>query len=349
MAVTISLQNITSDSGYFSINIRVKNTASTTLSGVRLRPIFISLPDGSVVQDPAFGTPSNAAYDPLVENSWTLPSIAAGATYVQTSLLPVISSLYQSTSQHVCQFYVVQEGVAILSNLLNVPLTPLSEVAFSDPLVASVHNNIDNLDYSALVSTTSYATFYSSTLDSSNIPSTGTVKLVSTSTSDTQLYRIVGLDGSGNAISERGLLTGQTTVMSRNIYSYIFDFYIGSPAIGTVTLSQASTTYATIPPNSSRTRGFRFADTRPHLIHKMEVSSDTGIATYVKLTTQGFGSNVTTESPIYENVFLGGANITYFYPPLYVAPNSIVRGYTKLDGGSVTVYGVLSTGSISGF
>lgn len=345
MTATITLQNINSYSGYFNVNIKINNTGNSSLVGVRLRPVYIIMPDASVVVDPQFGNPPSPSYDPLVLASWTLPTIPANSTYVQTSLLPVLSSLYQGPYAHTCQFLVVQEGVAILSNTLNVVITPITDDYFCDTTISSFHNNTEVLNYQATgVSNTTYVDAYTSTLDSVNLGASATVQMASTNSSDTQMYRIVGLDMNSNVLVERGLLTGTTIVNSRSKFSHLYDFYLSSPAIGTVTVNQSSLTYVVVPTTFNRPSGFRFADSRPRLMHFIETGDSPAI--YIKVTAQGFGSGL-PEIPLFEKYFSGPV---YLYPPIYVPPNSVVRGYMKTDGVQpANIYGVLSTAPVYGF
>jgi hypothetical protein len=344
MPATISLANNVSHSGYFNISITINNTSGSSLTGATLKPVSITLPNGVSVAPP-FGNTASPSFDPLVLNSWTLPTIASNTSFTQTSLLPVNSAFYQTNQPHICQFQVIDSGASI-SNTLLVTITPLSDLEFSDPSVAALHNNSEVLSYSATISNTTFAPAFSSTLDSTNLTSSGNLQISSTSTLDTQTYLIIGLNASGSVITERGLLTGTSEVTSVNSFSLIYDFFVKVPASGTITVSQSSTTYVTVPPNFQRSTGFRFADTRPRLIYG--VSLGTGATCFLELTYQGFAAG-SVETPLWQNTFGDAVTPVYFWPPIYVPHNSIVRGSTMVSSGSASILASLSTAPISGF
>lgn len=345
MSATISLQSVTAVSGYFNVNIEVVNTGSSPLIGLRLRPVYLTLPNMSVIANPQFASPSSPSYDPLVVASMTLPTIAPATSYVQKCLLPVNCAIYQGDSPHIFQYLVVEEGVAVISNVLPVTISPIDN--FADAITSSLHNNTETLSYRAIVSNTAYAYAYTSMLDSVNITTPGVLQIVSTSTADTQMYRLLGLDNNGNVLVERGLLTGTTVLNSRSSFSYLYDFYLSAAAKGNVTVSQGANTYATVLSTFTREAGFRFAHSCPSFINSI-ILGTSNITLYTKLTAQGFGPGAdTVEYPIYQNTVSG--NI-FFYPPTYIAPNSIVRGYVQVDAGNlVNMYGMLSTAPLLGY
>lgn len=332
-SATIRLTKIEAHSGYFWITFAVKNTGTVSLQGLSLRPWQIVLPDNYVISDPPFK-------DPMCLASWLLPNIAMGETALVTLNVPVNSVVYQSENDHFLRFYVIQEGVAFVSNMLTVAIQPVSIARLADPFGAALHNMVENLVfYQSNFTSQTYSSLDTGTLDSNNLTATGTLSITSSDARDTQVFRIVGANGSGDTISEKGILSGTRSLSTTQVYSKIYDFVLLKPANGTVSVNQLGNNYISLPAGYCRPPGLRFADDRPRLITCITIGCQSNLQ--IKLTGQDFGVN-TPEYLLFENWFEGGDGQQLFYSPMNIPAKTIVRIYARAVNTGTNVSGSIS-------